>query len=84
MGSDYEGLIVDTAFNRLVDNCNPGPNRPILKDIRGKNILAVKNVIKKGLTFNHHNHENCSLNDVFPQFLGATINYRTEITSIVV
>ncbi len=44
---------------------NPGPNRPIFKDIRSRNILPVKNAIKWGSTFNHHNHKNGSTIDVF-------------------
>ncbi len=44
---------------------NPGPNRPIFRDIWGRNILTVKNAIKWGSTFNHHNHKNGSTIDVF-------------------
>ncbi len=44
---------------------NPCPNRPIVRDIRGRYILLVKNAIKWGLTFNHHNHKIGSTIDVF-------------------
>ncbi len=44
---------------------NPGPNRPIFRDIRGRNILPVINAIKRSSTFNHHNHENGSTINVF-------------------
>ncbi len=44
---------------------NPGPNRPNFRDIRGRIILLVKNTIKWGSTFNHHNHKNGSTIDIF-------------------
>ncbi len=47
---------------------NPGPHRPIIRDIRGRNILPVKNAIKLGSTFNRHNHKNGSTIDVFLNF----------------
>ncbi len=46
------------------DHWHPGPNRPILRDIRGQNILPVINAIKRVSAFNHHNHENGSPIDV--------------------
>ncbi len=55
----------------LFDHWNPVPIRPILRDIRGQNILPVITA-KKGLTFNHHNHENGSTIDVFHNFLVQT------------
>ncbi len=54
------------------DHWNPRPHRPILTDIRRRNILPVRNAIKRGSTFNHHNHENGSTIDVFLIFLVQT------------
>ncbi len=48
---------------------NPSPNRPIVRDIRGRYILPVKNAIKWGSTFNQHNHKNGSTIDIFLNFL---------------
>ncbi len=48
---------------------NPGPTRPILRDIRGRNILPVINAIKRGSTFNHNNHKNGSTIEVYLNFL---------------
>ncbi len=56
----------------LFDHWKPGPNRPILRDIRGQNILPVKNAIKRGLTPNHRNHESGSTLDVFLNFMVQT------------
>ncbi len=47
---------------------NPGPRRPIFRDIRGWYILPVTNVIKWGSTFNHHNLKNDSTIDVYLNF----------------
>ncbi len=44
---------------------NPGPNRPICRDIRGRYILPVKNEKKWGTTFNQHNHKKGSTIDVY-------------------
>ncbi len=44
---------------------NPGPNRPIFRDIRGRNILPVKNTMKCDSTFKNHNHKDGSTIDVF-------------------
>ncbi len=51
------------------DQWNPGPSRPILRDIRGQNNLPVINAIKGGSTFKHHIHENGSTIDFFFNFL---------------
>ncbi len=50
------------------DHLNPGPNRPIFRDIRGWHILPVKNAVKWGSTFNHHNKKNGSDIDIFLYF----------------
>ncbi len=50
------------------DHWNPGPNRPILRDIQGPNILQVINAIKRRLTFNKHKDENGSTIDIFLNF----------------
>ncbi len=47
---------------------NPGPNRSIFRDIRGRYISPVKNAIKWGSTFNQHNHKNGSTIDVYLNF----------------
>ncbi len=47
---------------------NPGPNRPIFRDIRGRYILPAKKAIKWGSTFNHHYHKNGSTIDVYLNF----------------
>ncbi len=53
---------------------NPGPNRPIFRDIRGRYILAVKNAIKWGSTSNQHNHKSGSnIDDYLKFFVQALI-----------
>ncbi len=47
---------------------NPGRDRPIFRDLRGRNTLQVKNAIKWGSTFNHHNHKNGYIIDGFLNF----------------
>ncbi len=47
---------------------NPGPNWPNFRDIRGRNILPVKNAIKWDSTFNHHIHKNGSITDIVLNF----------------
>ncbi len=39
------------------DHWNPGPNRPILRDNRGRNILPVINAIQRCKTFNHQSRK---------------------------
>ncbi len=41
-------------------------------------MLPVINAIKRDSAFNHQSHENGSTIDVFPNFVGANINQRTE------
>ncbi len=64
------------------DRWNPGPNRPIFRDIRGQNILPVINAVRSGSTANHHNHENGSTIDIFHNFLSSSD--KMEMGSIVV
>ncbi len=72
-------------INLRFDHWNPGPHWPFLSDIRGRNILPVINAIKRGSTFNHHNHENCSITDVFLIFYcKRKSSDGTEVESIVV
>ncbi len=63
-----DALILFQKIDLLFEHWNPGPNRPILRDIRGQNILPVIYTIKRDLTFNHHNHENGSTIDDFLNF----------------
>ncbi len=51
---------------------NSGPNRPIVRDSRGRDILPVKNAIKLGWTFNHHHHKNGSTIDASLNFFVQT------------
>ncbi len=62
---------VESLFKRLIYvsfNEIRGPNRPIFRDILGRDTLPVKNAITLGLTFNHHNHKNDATIEVFLQF----------------
>ncbi len=54
-------------IDRHFDHWNPGPNWPNLRDIRGRYILPVKNVINWGSTFNQH-HKNGSTADFYLNF----------------
>ncbi len=56
----------------LFDHWNPGTNRPILRDIRGQNILPVITAMKRGSASNHYNHESGSTIDVFLNVLVQT------------
>ncbi len=52
-GSTYWSKIRRISFQKIdlqFDYWNPGPNRPIFRDIRGRNILAVINAIKSSST----------------------------------
>ncbi len=64
---------------------NSDPNRPIFRDIRGRNILPVNNAIKWGSTVNHHNHKNGSTIGVFLNYLCKhKSSDEIELASIVV
>ncbi len=65
---------IDLHFNHW----NPGPNRPILRGIRGRNILPVVNAIKRGLTFNT-TITKMALPLIFFKFFSASINNRMEL-----
>ncbi len=58
---------------------NPDPNRPIFRDIRGRNILPVKKCDKMGLNVQPPQSQKWLYHWCFPYFFCASINHRTKL-----